>query len=177
MIWSIQEVFLTVEQALGLSHRLDDTYTKEGYYRRFAPTLPTSSMTFHEELLQSCPPPSGSMFGKEEDESDAGLNQAKVLSGLMRTTRPFCLLCLGDMELVYLLAGRKFGDGPMSGKRGEWTAENTDNRSFSTHPSRDEKLFDPIRPDLLDGRSCRVTPPRCSPFVPRYSITAMTFHR
>jgi len=109
MIWSIQEVFLTVEQALGLSHRLDDTYTKEGYYRRFAPTLPTSSMTFHEELLQSCPPPSGSMFGKEEDGSDAGLNQAKVLSGLMRTTRPFCLLCLGDMELVYLLAGRKFG--------------------------------------------------------------------
>jgi len=82
-------------------------------------------MTFHEELLQSCPPPSGSMFGKKEDGSVARLNQAKFLSELMRTTRPFCFLRLGDMELVYLLAeqykqldGIEFGDGPMSGTQG-----------------------------------------------------------
>src|SRR5437899_4560003 len=82
-------------------------------------------MIFHEELLQSCPPPSGSMFGKKEDGSDARLNQAEFLSELMRTTRPFCFLRLGDMELVYLLAEQdkrlheiEFGDGPMSGTQG-----------------------------------------------------------
>ena len=82
-------------------------------------------MTFHEELLQSCPPPSGSMFGKKEDGAGARVSQAKFLSELMRTTRPFCFLRLGDMELVYLLAeqykqldGIEFGDGPMSGTQG-----------------------------------------------------------
>ena len=82
-------------------------------------------MTFHEELLRSCPAPSGSMFGKKEDGSGARLNQARFLSELMRTTRPFCFLRLGDMELVYLLAEQdkrldeiEFGDGPISGTQG-----------------------------------------------------------
>ena len=65
------------------------------------------------------------MFGKKEDGSDARLNQAKFLSELMRTTRPFCFLRLGDMELVYLLAYQnrrtepvEYDDGPLSGTRG-----------------------------------------------------------
>jgi hypothetical protein len=82
-------------------------------------------MTFHEELLQGCPPPRGRMFGKKEDGYDARLAQAKLLSELMRTTRPFCFLRMGDMELVYLLAEQHnrlneiaFGDGPISGTQG-----------------------------------------------------------
>ena len=79
-------------------------------------------MTFHEELLRSCPPPSGNMFGKKEDGYDARLAQAKLLSELMRRRRPFCFLRMGDMELVYLLAQQhdkldtiEFRDGPTSG--------------------------------------------------------------
>jgi hypothetical protein len=79
-------------------------------------------MAFHEELLQSCPPPCGRMFGKKEEGYDARLAQAKLLSELMRTTRPFCFLRMGDMELVYLLAQQhdkldaiEFRDGPVSG--------------------------------------------------------------
>ena len=79
-------------------------------------------MTFYEELLQSCPPLSGSAFGKKEDGYDARPAQAKLLSELMRRRRPFCFLRMGDMELVYLLAeqhnqlaGIEFRDGPMSG--------------------------------------------------------------
>jgi hypothetical protein len=42
-------------------------------------------MTFHEELLQSCPPPFGRMFGKKEDGYDAHLSQEKLLPDLMLT--------------------------------------------------------------------------------------------
>ena len=62
------------------------------------------------------------MFGKKEEGYDARLAQAKLLSELMRTTRPFCFLRMGDMELVYLLAQQhdkldaiEFRDGPVSG--------------------------------------------------------------
>src|ERR1700719_1360524 len=79
-------------------------------------------MTFYEELLQSCPPPSESPFGKREDGYHARLAQAKFLSELMRSRRPFCFLRVGDMELAYLLAEQhkqldriEFRDGPMSG--------------------------------------------------------------
>jgi len=79
-------------------------------------------MTFYEELLQSCPPPCGSAFGKKEDGCDARLAQAKLLSELMRTRRPFCFLRMGDMELTYLLAQqyKRLGEielvvGPTSG--------------------------------------------------------------
>ena len=82
-------------------------------------------MTFHEELLKGCPPPSGTMFGKKEDGYDARQNQARFLSELMRTKRPFCFLRMGDMELVYLLAEQydrldeiEFWDGPLSGTQG-----------------------------------------------------------
>jgi len=82
-------------------------------------------MTFHEELLKDCPPPSGTMFGKKEDGYDARRNQARLLSELMRTKRPFCFLRMGDMELVYLLAEQydrldeiEFWDGPLSGTQG-----------------------------------------------------------
>jgi hypothetical protein len=82
-------------------------------------------MTFHEELLQSCPPPSGRMFGNKENGYDARLSQAKLLSELMQARRPFCFLRMGDMELVYLLAQQykrlhelEFRDGPTSGTQG-----------------------------------------------------------
>jgi len=79
-------------------------------------------MTFYEELLESCPRPCGSAFGKKQDGYEARLAQANLLSELMRSRRPFCFLRMGDMELAYLLAeqyGRldqiEFADGPMSG--------------------------------------------------------------
>src|SRR6184192_2299928 len=82
-------------------------------------------MAFHEELLQSCPPPGGSMFGGKADGEAARRKEASLLSRLMATTRPFCFLRLGDMELVYLLAEQykrldeiEFGDGPISGTQG-----------------------------------------------------------
>jgi hypothetical protein len=79
-------------------------------------------MTFYEELLQSCPLACGNAFGKKEDGYEARLAQAKLLSRLMRSRRPFCFLRMGDMELAYLLAVQyrqldriEFRDGPMSG--------------------------------------------------------------
>jgi hypothetical protein len=79
-------------------------------------------VTFYEELLQSCPSLCGTAFGEKEDGYDARLAQAKLLSELMRSRRPFCFLRVGDMELAYLLAEQhkqlsriEFGDGPMSG--------------------------------------------------------------
>ena len=82
-------------------------------------------MTFYEELLQSCLRPSGSVFGKKEDGYGARIGEAKLLSELMRSCRPFCFLRMGDMELAYLLAEQEqgldrieFADGPRSGTQG-----------------------------------------------------------
>ena len=82
-------------------------------------------MTYHQELLQSCPPPAGQMFGRKQDGLEARIRQAELLTELMRSRRPFCFLRMGDMELVYLLShqnGRteslEFGDGPLSGTQG-----------------------------------------------------------
>jgi len=79
-------------------------------------------MTFYEELLQSCPLPSGSPFGNKQDGYEARVAQAQLLSKLMRERRPFCFLRMGDMELAYLLAEQEqrldrieFRDGPTSG--------------------------------------------------------------
>jgi hypothetical protein len=65
------------------------------------------------------------MFGRKEDGLDARIGEAKHLSELMRSRRPFCFLRMGDMELVYLLShqnGRtdslEYGDGPLSGAQG-----------------------------------------------------------
>ena len=82
-------------------------------------------MTYHQELLQSCPPPTGSMFGCKQEGLDARVRQAEYLTQLMKTRRPFCFLRMGDMELVYLLShqeGRteslEYGDGPLAGTQG-----------------------------------------------------------
>jgi hypothetical protein len=95
-----------------------------------APSLEDASprrqgITFHQALLQSCPPPRGSMFGEKADGEAARRIEAGLLSRLMATTRPFCFLRMGDMELVYLLAEQdnrldeiEFRDGPMSGTQG-----------------------------------------------------------
>src|SRR5205814_5888001 len=79
-------------------------------------------ITFHQALLQSCPPPRGGMFGEKADGEAARRIEAGLLSRLMATTRPFCFLRMGDMELVYLLAQQhdkldaiEFRDGPTSG--------------------------------------------------------------
>lgn len=79
-------------------------------------------MTFYEELLQSCPSLSGSAFGRKEDGYEGRVSQAKLLSELMRSRRPFCFLRMGDMELAFLLAAQsnradeiQFAGGPMSG--------------------------------------------------------------
>jgi hypothetical protein len=82
-------------------------------------------MNYYDELLKSCPPLCGSAFGEKEDGYNARLAQAKLLSELMRSRRPFCFLRMGDMELVYLLTeqskrldGLEFRDGPISGTQG-----------------------------------------------------------
>jgi hypothetical protein len=79
-------------------------------------------MAFHEELLQSCPAPTTSMFGEKADGEAARRNEASLLSQLMATRRPFCFLRMGDLELVYLLAEQHnrldeidFAGGPLSG--------------------------------------------------------------
>jgi hypothetical protein len=80
-------------------------------------------MSYYQELLRGCPPPkSGRPFGEKQDGYDARLNQARLLSQLMRSQRPFCFLRMGDMELAYLLAkqngrldGVDFREGPTSG--------------------------------------------------------------
>ena len=95
-----------------------------------APSLEDASprrqgITFHQALLQSCPPPRGSMFGEKADGEAARRIEAGLLSRLMATTRPFCFLRMGDIELVYLLAEQdnrldeiEFRDGPISGTQG-----------------------------------------------------------
>ena len=81
-------------------------------------------MTYHQELLQSCPPTVGEMFGSKRDGLEARIHQAERLTVLMQSRRPFCFLRMGDMELVYLLSqqnGRteslEYGDGPLAGLR------------------------------------------------------------
>ncbi len=82
-------------------------------------------ITFHQALLQSCPAPSGSMFGEKAYGDVARRKEASFVSQLMATKRPFCFLRMGDMELIYLLAEQykrldeiEFWDGPMSGTQG-----------------------------------------------------------
>lgn len=79
-------------------------------------------MTYHQELLASCPPATGNMFGCKQDGLVVRQQQAEKLTQLMRSLRPFCFLRLGDMELIYLLSqqnGRteslEYGDGPLAG--------------------------------------------------------------
>jgi len=82
-------------------------------------------MTYHQELLQSCPPATGNMFGRKQDGLAVRIQQAELLTGLMRSRRPFCFLRMGDMELVHLLSlqnnridSLEYGDGPLCGTQG-----------------------------------------------------------
>ncbi len=84
-------------------------------------------MSFEENILSSCPPPSGPMFGPVDRSSDR-INEAKRITKLMSQNRPFCFLRMGDMELRYLLSYQEdkineistynFTDGPLSGTSG-----------------------------------------------------------
>jgi hypothetical protein len=81
-------------------------------------------MTFYEELVQSCPPARGSAFAEKQGAHTARLAEARRLSALMRTRRPFCFVRMGDMEASYLLAQQcnRLGEielavGPTSGTR------------------------------------------------------------
>jgi hypothetical protein len=82
------------------------------------------AMSYDHELLHSCPPAFGTVFGRKDDGYPARLAQAKFLSAQMRSRKPFCFLRMGDMELRYLLAkqhnrldGIEPGTGPISGTR------------------------------------------------------------
>ena len=87
-----------------------------------------SSKNYYEELTKECPPPTGTMFGNKSDGHAERLAEAKRISGLMQTQRPFCFLRMGDVELKYLLTYQnsqldqldhsEYGDGPLSGTQG-----------------------------------------------------------
>ena len=108
-------------------------------------------MTYYQELLESCPPPaSGNPFGRKPDGYEARLAQARFLSHLMRSQRPFCFLRMGDMELAYLLAQQEqrldridFGDGPRSG-----TQAYTNPGLSADHAERLRKAYE--RADYVD---------------------------
>jgi hypothetical protein len=82
-------------------------------------------MNYYDELVNSCPPPTGYMAGNKDDGYAERLVEAKRLSELMRRQRPFCFLRLGDGELKHLLIyqGKKldqfdrsqWDDGPLAG--------------------------------------------------------------
>src|SRR5207249_11642536 len=74
-----------------------------------APSLEDASprrqgITFHQALLQSCPPPRGGMFGEKAYGEAVRRIEAGLLSRLMATTRTLCFLRTGYMQLVYHLA-------------------------------------------------------------------------
>jgi len=82
-------------------------------------------MTYYDELVKNCPPVKGYMAGNKADGYAERVMEAKRLSELMRTTRPFCFLRLGDGELKHLLIYQsnrlaefdrsQWGDGPLAG--------------------------------------------------------------
>src|SRR6266480_6499788 len=86
-------------------HELSAARSDKSAAPSLAQTFPLrQGITFHQALLQSCPAPSGSMFGEKAHGEAARRKEASFVSQLMATKRPFCFLRLGDMELVYLLA-------------------------------------------------------------------------
>ena len=82
-------------------------------------------MTYYDELVKNCPPVKGYMAGNKADGYAERVMEAKHLSELMRTKRPFCFLRLGDGELKHLLIYQsnrlaefdrsQWGDGPLAG--------------------------------------------------------------
>jgi hypothetical protein len=82
-------------------------------------------MTYYDELVKNCPPVKGYMAGNKADGYAERVMEAKHLSELMRTKRPFCFLRLGDGELKHLLIYQsnrlaefdrsQWADGPLAG--------------------------------------------------------------
>src|SRR6266496_1866766 len=125
MISTIQEVCRMEQRQSEFTFHPDLNERKKVLRHAFVRVLPINPVTYYEELLQNCPPPSGSPFGEKKDGYEARAAQAKLLSELMRSRRPFCFLRIGDMELAYLLAEQEqrldrieFRDGPISGTQG-----------------------------------------------------------
>jgi hypothetical protein len=85
-------------------------------------------MNYYEELTKACPPATGTMFGDKNDGYPERLEEARRLTQLMQTQRPFCFLRMGDVELKFLLTYQdnrldqldqsEYGDGPLSGTQG-----------------------------------------------------------
>lgn len=85
-------------------------------------------MNYYEKLTKDCPPPTGTMFGSKSDGYPERLTEAKRLTALMQSQRPFCFLRMGDVELKYLLTYQdnqldqldrsEYGDGTLSGTQG-----------------------------------------------------------
>lgn len=82
-------------------------------------------MNYYDELVKSCGPPTGAMAGDKEDGYAERLKEARRLSGLMQSQRPFCFLRMGDGELKHLLIYQsnqldqfdrsQWDDGPVAG--------------------------------------------------------------
>jgi hypothetical protein len=82
-------------------------------------------MNYYEEISKTVPPPVGNMVGDKADGYAERIAQARHLTQLMRTQRPFCFLRLGDGELEHFLIyqdglldqfdASQYGDGPISG--------------------------------------------------------------
>jgi hypothetical protein len=68
------------------------------------------------------------MFGSKSDGQAERLAEARKLTGMMQSQRPFCFLRMGDVELKFLLTYQdnqldqldrsEYGDGPLSGTQG-----------------------------------------------------------
>jgi hypothetical protein len=90
--------------------------------------LIVAGMNYYEELTKACPPATGTMFGDKSDGYPERLEEARRLTQLMQTQRPFCFLRMGDVELKFLLTYQddrldqldrsEYGDGPLSGTQG-----------------------------------------------------------
>jgi len=82
-------------------------------------------MNYYDELAQRCPPPIGTMGGNKSDGYIKRLAEAKRVSELMQSLRPFCFLRMGDGELKHLLIYQsdqldqfdpsQYDDGPLAG--------------------------------------------------------------
>lgn len=82
-------------------------------------------MNYYEEISKTLPPPVGNMVGDKTDGYEERLAEARRITELMQTRRPFCFLRLGDGELEHFLIAQdnlldqfdasQYGDGPVAG--------------------------------------------------------------
>ena len=78
--------------------------------------------TYYESLFAGLPPTPHSPLGHKPRDMEPCCREARRLSALMATQRPFCYLRMGDMDLAYLLAIQdqrvgdlEYDDGPVNG--------------------------------------------------------------